>query len=149
MALVRWQPCDPFDLRRQMSRRFGSMLGNGGEPDYQPASAWRPAIDVTEGEDDFVLTTDLPGTDRQDLDVSVVDNQLTIKGERKQESPSKDKRTHYAERPWGAFTRVFDLPTTVNAGGIAATYRDGVLSVSVPKAEAAKPRQVEIEIAVS
>ena len=146
MALVRSQPHDLFDLRREMSRRFGSMLGNGEMPDCYSPNAWRPAIDVAESEDDFVLTTDLPGIDRQDIDVSVVDNQLTIKGERKQESPSKDKRTHYAERPWGAFTRVFDLPTTVNAGGIAATYRDGVLSVSVPKAEATKPRQVEIAV---
>ena len=142
MALVGWQPHDLFAARREMSRRFGSMLGNGGPQD----NAWRPAVDVAESEDDFVLTTDLPGTDRQDIDVSVVDNQLIIKGERKQEIQSKDRHAHLAERPYGAFHRAFGLPDTVNAGGIAAAYRDGVLSVSLPKAEATKPRQIEVAV---
>ena len=146
MALVRSQPHDLFDLRREMSRRFGSMLGNGEMPDCYSPNAWRPAIDVAESEDDFVLTTDLPGIDRQDIDVSVVDNQLIIKGERKQEIQSKDRHTHYAERPYGAFHRAFGLPDTVNAGGIAAAYSDGVLSVSLPKSEATKPRQIEVAV---
>ena len=146
MALVRFQPRDVFDLRRDVSRLFDSMMGNGGEPDHQRPSAWKPAIDVAESENEFTLTTDLPGVDRQDIDVSVVDNQLTVKGERKQESQSKDMHTHHAERAYGTFSRVFDLPAAVNAGEITAAYRDGVLSVTVPKAEATKPRQIEVTV---
>lgn len=146
MALVRWQPHDVLDLRRDVSRLFDSMLGNGGEPESYPPNAWRPAIDIAESKEDFILTSDLPGIDRKDIDVSVVDNRLTIKGEKRQESPSKDRHTHRVERSYGTFSRVFDLPAAVNAAKIAATYRDGVLTVSVPKAEETKPRQIEVTV---
>lgn len=146
MALVRLQPHDVFDMRRDVSRLFDTMLANGGEPEYAPPNAWRPAIDIAETEHDVILTMDLPGIERQDLDVSVVDNRLTIKGERKQEGPSKERHTHRVERSYGTFSRAFDLPAGVDATKIAATYRDGVLAVSVPKVEATKPRQIEVTV---
>ena len=146
MALVRFQPHDVFDLRGEMSRLSDSMHGNGGEPDYHPPTAWRPAIDIAEGVDGFILTTDVPGIERKDIDVSVVDNRLTIKGERKQENQSEGRHALRVERSYGAFSRAFDLPAAVNAGEIAATCLDGVLTVSVPKAESTKPRQIEITV---
>lgn len=145
MSLIRVQPHDVFDLRRDVSQLFDSVLGSGGPPNYSAPNVWKPAIDVSESANEFILTTDLPGIDRKDIDVSVVDNRLTIKGERKQETQSKDKPMVHRERTYGTFSRVFDLPAAVEAGKIAATYRDGVLSVTVPKVEATKPRQIEVK----
>ena len=137
MALVR-QPQDLIGRRTDASRRF--------DPSTIPATTWRPATDLAESADDFILTTDLPGLDLQDLHISVVDNLLTIAGEKKQMIPSPDRRTHHVERPYGTFRRVLNLPAGVETTQIEATYRDGVLTVSVPKAEAIKPRQIEVTV---
>ena len=137
MALVR-QPQDLLGLRTVACRRL--------EPRESPTTAWRPATDLAESADDFILTTDLPGLDLQDLHITVVDNRLTIVGEKKQTSRSPDTHAHHVERPYGTFQRVLNLPADVNTEKIAATYRDGVLTVSVPKAEAIKPRQIEVTV---
>ena len=146
MALIRWQPRELFDLRRDMSQLFDSFWGNGDEPEYAKVSVWRPSIDIAEHEGDFTVTADLPGIKREDLDVSVVNGRLTIRGERRQEKESKEGSVHRVERAYGTFTRSFDLPTAVAADEITAAYRDGVLTVVVPKAEEAKPKQIEVKV---
>ena len=148
MALVRYQPNEFYGLRRDLDRFFDSVWGGNGadEPEAARPTVWRPSVDISETEGDFVVTADLPGMAREDLDVQVNNGRLTIKGERRRESASNEGNVHRVERAYGTFTRAFDLPTAVNADKIGASYKDGVLTVTVPKAEEAKPKQIEVKI---
>ncbi|HJP31482.1 MAG TPA: Hsp20/alpha crystallin family protein [Candidatus Latescibacteria bacterium] len=147
MALVRWQPANIFDLGRDADRLFDSFWGNGGRGgDTTGTAAWRPSVDIAENKDEYVVTADLPGISRDDLEVTVDDGRLTIRGERRQNAGSDDGPARHVERTYGSSTRSFDLPTAVESEGIGAAYRDGVLTVTVPKAEAAKPRQIEVQV---
>ena len=152
MALVRWQPADIFDLSRDANRLFGNFWGNGNgngsandTNDTARPLVWRPSVDIAESKDEYVLSADLPGASRDDLEVTVVDGRLTISGQRTKNGESEEKSTH-TERLYGTFTRSFDLPAAVSADRIIAIYRDGVLTVTVPKAEEAKPKQIEVKI---
>lgn len=143
MALVRWQPREIFGIGRDMDRLFDGLWGDGAAP---REAVWRPSVDIAETDHDFVLTADLPGIAREDLDLTVVDGRLTIKGQRRRESDSKEGNVHRVERAYGTFTRAFDLPAAVDPETVAATYKDGVLTVTVPKAEEAKPKQIEVKV---
>jgi HSP20 family protein len=121
MALVRWQPASLFDLRNDMNRVFDTFRGNGPASDASRPAQWRPSVDITDG-------------------------RLTLRGERRHDSEESDGSVHRIERVYGAFTRSFDLPDAVKEDQIEATYLDGVLSVTVPKAEEVKPRQIEVKI---
>lgn len=150
MALVHWQPTDLFDLRRDMNRLFAPWgtdpQSNGSEPEPSRQAVWRPVVDIGETSDEYLVTADLPGVDRDNIEVTVVDGRLTIRGERHQQTKADDGTVHRVERIFGTFSRSFDLPTAVNAENITAVYSDGVLTVSVPKAEEAKPKQIEIKV---
>mgnify|MGYP003574817836 CR=1 FL=1 len=146
MALVRWQPSNVFGLGNDFNRLFEGFTRDGSVSSPPPASTWKPSVDISETQDEFVVTADLPGINREDLNVTVADGRLTIRGERRQESQAAEGSIHRVERVYGTFTRAFDLPTAVNSENITASYRDGVLSVSVPKAEEAKPKQIEVKI---
>ena len=111
---------------------------------WYPVSDWVPPVDILERNDHFVIRAELPGLDRNDMDVHVEDGVLTLKGERKREAEPEEGNAFRTERIYGAFTRSFTLPTTVDASKVSAAYKDGVLTVTVPKAEAAKPKKIEI-----
>ena len=143
MALVRWQPRELFGIGRDMDRLFDGLWSDGAAP---REAVWRPSVDIAETDHDFVLTADLPGIAREDLDLTVVDGRLTIKGQRRRESDSKEGNVHRVERAYGTFTRAFDLPAAVDPETVAATYKDGVLTVTVPKAEEARPKQIEVKV---
>ena len=144
MALVRWQPRELFGIGRDFDRLFdGLWSGDGPAP---REAVWRPSVDIAETDRDFVLTADLPGIAREDLDITLADGRLTIKGRRHRESESKEGSAHRVERAYGTFTRAFDLPAAVDAEAVAATYKDGVLEVTVPKAEEARPKQIEVKV---
>ena len=105
---------------------------------------FNPAVDVEENENEFLLSFDLPGINKEDVRIEINDQQLVVAGERKHE-PKSDKNTrHFTERYHGSFQRVFTLPTHVDAGKIQAAYEQGVLSIVVPKSEAVKPRMIKI-----
>ena len=147
MALVRWQPSNVFGLGNDFNRLFEGFNRNGSDVASSPSvSTWKPSVDISETEDEFIVTADLPGINREDLNVTVADGRLTLRGERRQATQESEGSVHRVERVYGTFTRAFDLPTAVNAENITASYRDGVLSVSVPKAEEAKPKQIEVKI---
>jgi HSP20 family protein len=146
MALVRWQPASLFDLRNDMNRVFDTFRGNGPASDASRPAQWRPSVDIVENEDAYIINADLPGITREDLGVAVTDGRLTLRGERRHDSEESDGSVHRIERVYGAFTRSFDLPDAVKEDQIEATYLDGVLSVTVPKAEEVKPRQIEVKI---
>ena len=145
MALVRWQPRELFGIGRDMDRLFDGVLSNGHGTASREA-VWRPSVDIEETDLGFVLTADLPGIAREDLDITLVEDRLTIKGRRHRESESKEGNVHRVERAYGTFTRTFDLPAAVDTEAVAATYKDGVLQVTVPKAEEAKPKQIEVKV---
>lgn len=143
--LSRW---DPFrDLNRvqeHLNRFFGDELfRRTGE---SALSAWAPAVDIRETKDELVLEADLPGFEEKDLDIRVEDNTLTVRGERKFEKKVEEENYLRMERAYGSFSRSFGLPRTVNTESIKAVYRDGVLSIRLPKREEAKPKQVKVSV---
>ena len=107
---------------------------------------WSPAVDIFETENELVLKADLPDVSLKDIDVRVENQTLTIAGERKFEKKEDNKGFHRIERSYGQFVRSFALPSTFDTGNIAAEFHNGVLTVTLPKKEAAKPRQVKVEV---
>ncbi len=107
---------------------------------------WSPAVDIYETENELVLKADLPDVDLKDIDVRVENQTLTISGERKFESQDSGKGYHRIERSYGSFTRSFAVPNTFDTDKIMAGFKNGVLSVTLPKKEAAKPRQVKVQV---
>jgi HSP20 family protein len=109
--------------------------------------AWAPPVDIFERQDQLVIRAEVPGVQKEDMDVRIENGVLTLHGERKEDNETKDVSTHLMERVYGSFTRSFSLPTTVDATRVAAAYKDGVLEVTVPKVETAKPKKIEIKVA--
>jgi HSP20 family protein len=105
---------------------------------------WAPAVEVFEKEGKFVVKAELPGIKEEDMDISVVDNTLTIKGEKKTESEVKEEDYYCCECSYGSFSRSIALPSNVDAKKIAASYEDGVLGISLPKASEVKPKKISI-----
>jgi HSP20 family protein len=143
--LSRWEPFRGFNsLQEQVNRLFeGSMRGT--EPESS-LTAWAPAVDVYETENELVVTADLPGIDEKDLDVRIEKNMLTIRGERKMEKTVNEDNFLRVERAYGSFSRSFSLPNTVNTEAIKAEYNGGVLTVRLPKREESKPKQVKVNV---
>ena len=117
-------------------------LSDGSVFDHK---AWAPAVDVEEREDAYVVTADVPGLDRKDVKVTHEDGVLTISGERKLE-PQDGGERHRVERVYGAFSRSFNLPPAADAGKVRAAYKEGVLTVIIPKREEAKTRRIEVKV---
>jgi HSP20 family protein len=109
--------------------------------------AWAPPLDIFEKHDHLVIRAEIPGVQKEDMTVRVDNGVLTLRGERKQDTEVGEENAYRLERVYGTFTRSFSLPTTVDAAKVTATYRDGILEVSVPKVETARPREVEIKAA--
>jgi HSP20 family protein len=123
--------------------RFGADLEQG-ESAY---GSWAPPVDIFERGDDLVIRTEIPGVDKNDIDIDVENNTLVIRGERKRDKEFEGKTAYRTERVYGKFVRSFSLPRTVDSSRISATYKDGVLELTLPKAEEAKPKRIEINAA--
>lgn len=130
------------DLRDEIDRLFEAPLARTSEF----LTAWTPAFDVYEEKDNFVVKAELPGVKKEDINVSLQDGSLIISGERKSETKSEEAEIYRAERFFGKFQRAVSLPTTVAANKVKADYKDGVLTVTLPKAEEAKPKQIEVNV---
>lgn len=150
-TLVRWNPWRDFGpLTRNFDQFFDSLAPrssrgpNGEESDF--LGTWYPAVDIFDNEREIVLKAELPGLKKEDIDIHVEDNLLTLRGERKREEEVKEKGYYRSERAYGTFSRSFTLPATVDVKKIGASYKDGVLAVTLPKAEEAKPRQIEVKV---
>ncbi len=138
-----WSALDRLtDLRDDINRLFDGSF-DGGTSDV--FNTWAPALDLYEDKDNLVLTAELPGLKKDDIDISLRDNVITISGERKNEKKYEDSETSRSERFFGRFTRSLALPKTVDANKVKAAYKDGILTVTLPKAEEAKPRQIAIK----
>lgn len=155
MSLIRWQKPEmnvlsPFrhlsNLRDEIDRLFDSPLNALTSSSQQFLSGWIPAIDLHENDNEFVLRAELPGMKREDIDVSLHGDMVTLAGERKEENGFKDSETYRSERFLGRFQRSFTLPCPVDGAKVKAGYKDGILTVTLPKAEEARPKQIEVKV---
>lgn len=137
-----WSPFST--LRDQFNRLFE--LGLPGRS-AESFGNWSPALDATEDKDQYTVTLEVPGLKKEDISVVVQDGVLTVSGERKSEKEVKEGTVHRSERYYGKFSRSVSLPTAVSADKVTAGYKDGVLTVNVPKAEEAKPKSIEVTVA--
>ncbi len=157
MAIERWRPFvsvdrwDPFrnmtNMHGEVSRLFDSFLGRPTASTTGSAvRTWAPVLDVHETKDDLVLNFELPGVSEKDVSLSITGDLLTVKGERTFNRESEEESVHHVERIYGKFERSVQLPMPVQAEKVKATYRDGVLEVTLPKAEEVKPKAIKIDI---
>lgn len=146
MTIVRW---DPFRELVSLSNRLDRVLSEAPRfgRDTESYGNWIPPVDIFEKNDELVLRAELPGMDREDIDLRVENGVLTLTGERGQDAAVTEESAHRRERVYGSFSRSFTLPASVDAGKIAASYKDGILEVVLPKSEASKPKRVEIRVA--
>jgi HSP20 family protein len=155
MSLIRWNtardlqtfPSDVMSMQRDISRMFDSFFRGGlPEDDALVPSEWIPAVDIAEHENEYSVKLELPGVSKEDVKITMQNNVLSVRGEKKQEKESKGSSFHRVERSYGAFRRNFTLPSTVKSDRIDASYADGILTISLPKAEEAKPKQIEVKV---
>jgi HSP20 family protein len=147
MTLIRWRPTRNLDnIQDEVNRVFESFFNAPMRRRGEDVSGWYPDVDIIEDKDNIEVQVDLPGMEKDDIKVSVEDNILTIKGERKALKEEKDKNYHQVERTYGTFTRSFSLPTTVDGSKIKANYKNGVLKIDLPKSEAVKPKEIPISV---
>ena len=149
MAIVRWT--DPFreftQLQDRINRAFSETYGRSDEG-LLSSGTWMPPVDIYQnGDHELVLKAELPDMTREDIDVTVDNGTLTIKGQKKFSNEVKEDQYHRIERRYGSFSRSFSLPPTVDPGRVAAEYRNGVLTVKLPMREEAKPRQIKVDVA--
>ncbi len=138
---------DPFrelrSLQDEMNRLFVSNFSRGSEEGFT-SGTWSPSVDIFENKENLVIEAELPGMKREDVDVSIENNVLTVRGERKFEKKDDGDNYHRVERSYGAFTRSFTLPQTVTAEGAKADFTNGVLRVELPKRAETKARKIKI-----
>ncbi len=147
MAIVRWEPLsdllttqDRFD--RLLNGTFSQFFSDEGVS----ARAWAPAVDIYESDDNLVLKAELPGVDPKDVELRVEDSTLYLKGQRRFEREVKEENYHRLEGSYGSFSRTFTLPSSIDADRVKAEYKDGLLTLTLPKREEAKPKTIKINV---
>lgn len=135
-----------FSFQNPIGRVFGDLLARYEDGTDTAQTAWIPTVDVSETEQGFEIRAELPGVSQDDLNVTLTDNLLTIKGEKRQEAEVDGQSYHRAERRYGSFQRDFTLPRDVETDAIKADFKDGVLTLGIPKAETAKPTEIPISV---
>ena len=141
-ALAPWRGMET--LRQEMERVFDRFF----EPrwdEFEAVGAWAPKLDFSETKDAYLVKAEVPGVEQKDISVSIQDQMLTVKGEKHKEKEEKDEKYHRVERSWGAFARTIALPAGVDTGKVDATFKDGVLSVKLPKTPAAKGTTIPVK----
>jgi len=147
MTIVRWNPL--HDMATNQERLSRILDGFYARPQEDFArSAWVPAVDIySNGDHELVLKAELPDMKEEEIDLTVEDNTLTLRGERKFDAEVTEDQFHRIERSYGSFARTFALPPTVDAGKVSAQYKAGVLTVRLPRRAEAKPKQIKVEVA--
>lgn len=148
MSLVRlrdrWD-LNPWTAIHELENQFNQIMNRwGGEFGFAPGK-WMPAIDLRETSSEYILEADMPGLKREDIHLEVLDNVVTIRGERKSEQEREGNGYHRVERQYGSFSRSIDVPGGFNPDQVTAKFENGVLTVTLPKREEAKPKQIEVK----
>jgi HSP20 family protein len=151
MAITRWRPLkEMVSVQDEMSKLFEDFFGKGMPMRWieDENGIWSPNVDISETKDEIQLTAELPGFNKEDIKLSVEDHTITLSGEKKSEHEKEDKKENYyrLERRFGSFTRSFALPTPVQADKVKASYKDGILKVTLPKSEEAKKKEIQINV---
>ncbi len=148
--LIKWDPLREF---RDVTNRLSNLVSCGGRPvsgdsdrEDLTRADWMPVVDITEDESGYHIEVEVPGVEKGDLKVTVENGVLSIRGERKFEREEKDKKVHRVERSYGSFLRTFRVPEDADGEGVKAEFKNGLLTVVLPKAEEAKPRQIEVAV---
>ena len=144
--LRNWSPVEQLStLSEEINRLFDSPFGEFTRH-MELFNGWTPVLDVYEDKDNLIVKAELPGMKREEIDISFHDGTLTISGERKYEHKNQDAETYRAERFFGKFHRTLALPKPVQSDKATATYKDGILTVTLPKTEEAKPKQIQVNV---
>jgi HSP20 family protein len=149
MAIVRWDPFrDVAALQDRINRIFNESFGRSRDLDDDEVSLhdWRPPVDIYETTDGIILKIELPGINKEDVAVEIKDNVLTLKGERLLDPKIKDEHYYRKERNFGKFNRSFSLQDQIKPGFMKASFKDGVLTIEVPRPEEEKPKQITVDI---
>lgn len=150
MAIIRWDPFrDLSIIQDRMNRLFENTMARSRGEETTTLAAWAPPVDIYETKDAIVVKAELPGIDQKDIDIQVSDNVLTIKGERKFESDVNRENFYRIERSYGTFQRSFSLPNIIQQDQIKARFINGILEISLPKVEKAKPKQIKVDVTTS
>jgi len=153
MSLIRWSPTrdlaawpsDIVEMQREINKMFDNIF-RGERDESFASSSWVPAVDIAEHDVEYIVKVELPGVSKDDVKITLESNILTIRGEKKQEKETKKENLHRVERLYGTVQRSFTLPSTVKNDKIDASFRDGILHISLPKAEESKPKQIEVKV---
>jgi len=152
MSLIRWNPTreinawpsELVNFQREMNRLFDNFARN--DEGTTGLSLWMPAVDVAERDDEYLVRLELPGVRKDDVKITIENNVLTIRGEKKREENINENDYRRMERSYGSFVRSFTLPTAVRPDKIEAKSQDGILTVRLPKADEARPKQIEVQV---
>lgn len=142
-----WKPFRDLErMRREMDRLWDSFFEGKPSRKAEEVGEWLPSLDVSETKNDVVVKADLPGMDPKEIDISLADGILSIKGEKKQEKEEKEENYHLIERSYGSFFRSVRLPREVQSEKINASYKNGILKVTLPKSEEARKKEIKIKV---
>jgi len=149
MSLVRW---DPFRELEEVSDRLNRMFARPATrttsgKETMIVADWTPSVDISETEGEYQIKAEIPDVKKEDVKVTVEDGVLTIQGERKHEKEEKGKKYHRIERSYGSFVRTFSLPDVIDEEKVKAEFKEGVLNLSLPKSEKAKPKAIDVKVA--
>jgi HSP20 family protein len=147
MTIVRWEPYRELNaMQDRMNRIFGEYY-RGADDDVMRRGTWVPPVDIYDtGNHELIIKAELPDMNREDIEITVENGSLTLKGEKKMDQELKEEQCRRVERAYGTFTRAFSLPPTVDATKVSADYKNGVLTIKLPIREEAKPKQIQVQV---
>ena len=145
MTLVKWTP-RPMTVFNEVDNMINSVFNHDWNLEPMQSTKWNPAVDVKETDNSFLISADIPGLTKKDINIEVSDDVLSITGERTEDNVEDSDLYHYRERSKGAFTRSFHLPESVDEKKISANFKDGILSIELPKTKVIEPKSRKIKI---
>ncbi len=152
MAIIRWSPFQEFtDLKREMDQLFDEFFGRRtsltkAEKTFPATEIYFPPVDIYEKAEEIVIKAGIPGVKKEDINISFLENTLTIRGERRRDEEIKDEDYYHLEQHYGSFSRSITLPMKLNPEGMKANYKDGILEIILPKLKKTKPKEVKVEV---
>ena len=145
MAITRWKPRrDMITIQDDMNRFFEDFFGRPMVKTEWSEGAWHPSVDISENKDNLIIQAEMPGMNKEEIEISLHQGSLIISGERKEETKEEDSEASRSERFFGRFQRALELPKPVDPNKVTANYKDGILTVTLPKTEESKPKQITV-----